>query len=387
MRKTILFIILFTLTLHCFSFVRTNTVWEKQLNYNVEKMLVSKNYIFLVGQKKVICMDKKGKQLWEYRPEKGTIGLSPVYDNEERLWLNTNDLKNGNVLIVLDRLGKAIFKQRIPHCVITGKSYDGERIYFKYGGKWMHIYGGDVLINQKLKCINPGSYILSKKHQFTFFTKNLIILWTMGIRGNKTLLCIRDLNEQVKLLVLNPAGNGIEKRIKIKGTEIPPTIAKNLLIFVNVNPKTYSHRLTAFTNPDFTRKWDVDTGTGKIHPSFANNCIYFSNPFARGGWDPFVRGILFEVSLNGKKVTKIFKSASPFSKGAVQLFMTDYGFQYKDFFVFPTIHEVMALNKLKKIELVIPDAGASFLIKSDGKLIFLYSVKNREKTIKAFEII
>ncbi len=385
MRKTILFFILFTLTLHCFSFVRTTTVWEKQLNNSVDRMLVSKNYIFLINQKEVICFDKNGKQLWVYKPAKGRIGLFPEYDIEERLWLNINDLNNGNFIITLNRSGQPILKEKLAYGEIIGKSLDGKRIFIAYGGQWMHIYGGDILVNRKVKSLDASEYILRRKGMYIFHHKNQGILWAIGVRDNKTLLCMRDSKNTVTVLLLKSSGD-IEKKLKLHEAEKKPSIAKNLLIFVNLNPKTYSYQLSAYSILDISKKWEIETGTGKVFPSFANNKIYYTNPYARSGWDPFVRGTLFEISLNGQEVKKIFKSASPFSKGAVQLFMTDYGFQYKGFFVFPTFHEVMALNKQKKIELAIPDAGANFLIRSDGKSIFLFSIKNGKKTLKALEL-
>ncbi|GEM_PF-3889314 len=385
MKKTILFLILFTLTLPCFSFVHTTTVWEKQLNNSVDRMLVSKNYIFLINQKEVICFYKNGKQLWVYKPAKGRIGLSPEYDIEERLWLNINDLNNGNFIITLNRSGQPILKKKVAHGEIIGKSPDGKRIFIAYGGQWMHIYGGDILINRKFLSVDANEYILRKKEMYIFSHKNQGILWAIGVRDNKTLLCMRDSKNKVTVLLLRSSGD-IEKKLNLREAEKKPSIAKDLLIFVNLNPKTHSYQLSAYSILDISKKWNIETGTGKVFPSFANNKIYYTNPYARSGWDPFVRGTLFEISLNGKQVNKIFKSASPFAKGAVQLFMTDYGFQYKDFFVFPTFHEVMALNKQKKIELAIPDAGTSFLIKSDGHLIFLFSIKNGNKTLKAIKM-
>ncbi len=387
------FALFFLFVSTCFVLSNVKTVWQAEVNINPKVMVVSQNAIYLLNEKGVEAYSKDGKLSGMFKSKSEGINLNPVLDNNGNLWFSiTKNLGLKNTLVVLSEKGKVLKNSVIKNVKLLGNSLDGKTIYIAKGGKWGSIYGGNVLINQRVVALNAEGFLNKRETLWEFYRENVSLYWAYGLKNGKTLLNIEPgkLNpmkqNQSEVFLLNKKGNYI-KSIKLKDAK-KPVLGDSLVFFINLDPKTYGYRISAFDTDTLEKKWDynIPSGTAKTHPTYVNGKIYFTIPY--GGNYQF-RGTIYVLSAKTGKVLKTLYKGIDLRNSDVreELFMTD-GLAYKNKFFFQTFHLIFCTYENGQTNILFSKdrLGRGAIIKTDGEYLYLFHIINGKKVLEKVEM-
>ncbi len=376
---------LFLILIFCgIVFGKATKKWEKTISLSPPlKIYLSPNEnIYLISSRGIEAFSKTGEKIFLYKPKNGHCSLFPVFDLNSNLYITVENLKSGNYLIVLDKSGKVKLTKKIKNARILGSSKKGDTVFLAKDGNWASFQNGDILVNQKIVAFNPAKYLKKGEVAWTFFRKNGGIDWVLGLENGISVVLMRDINTgNPQVLLLSESGT-VLKTLSLKSTDKKPLLADNLLVFINMNPKTYNYRLSAYDLTTFKKKWDIPTGDGNLNPVYANGKIYFTT---RSGGNNFFPGTLFIVSKEGKILKRLNRPMDIMAMKKEPLTFAGTPAILKNGIAFLTYHQLWLLKNNSVFETLVSNAYNGE-IAGKGDSIYYYHSDRGKPVLTAYKV-